>query len=116
MDPVICFFLCLGVAAWLWQNAGRSRAMVMRISRNICRELDYQHLDQTVVLKKLRIGFKHKAFVAYRTYAFEYSVRGHDRLRGEIVLCNAAPQWIRLHDPNGTIYLDLDKFGHVRQG
>lgn len=113
MDPVISFFLFLGVCAWLWQNAGRSHAKVMRISRKICQELSYQHLDQTVVLDKVRLGVKHKALVAYRTYTFEYSVRGHDRQRGEVVLCNGTPQWIRLHDSNGAIYFNLDKFGRA---
>ena len=87
--------------------------MVIKISRKICKELSYQHLDQTVILRKVSFGFRDKSLVAYRTYAFEYSVRGHDRHRGEIGLCNNAPQWMRLFDPEGMIHFELDRFGRV---
>lgn len=77
----------LAVAVWAWVDALRAREAALRACRRVCERHELQLLDETVALKRLRLGRGTDGRVRLRRhYGFEYSERGDERRQGEAVL------------------------------
>lgn len=77
--------LLLVVAYWL--NAMQAKELARREGRRRCQTLDLVFLDDTVVLKKLRLVRNTLGqLVLRREYQFEFSSDGSRRYRGDITL------------------------------
>jgi hypothetical protein len=80
------FLLSIGVLVWAWMDALNAREHAIRHGQALCREAGVQLLDQTVSLKRLRIGRRDGLPTLLRRYAFEVSLDGSDRHRGHLDL------------------------------
>ena len=78
--------LAIATAAWAWMDALRARKQAVRHGHQLCREADVQLLDQTVSLKRLRLGLRDGLPAFVRRYGFEVSLDGSDRHRGHLDL------------------------------
>lgn len=58
----------------------------IRAGRDLCREAGVQLLDQTVSLKRVRVGRRDGLPTLLRRYGFEISLDGSDRHRGHLDL------------------------------
>lgn len=82
------FFLCLAVGGiWLWLDSLRAREVAVQAAESGCAEEGVQFLDQTVVIRRLRLGRDEEGRLRLqRTYGFEYSDTGNNRRPGTITL------------------------------
>lgn len=78
--------LCVAVAIWAWMDALDAREHAIRAGHALCREAGVQLLDQTVSLKRVRIGRRDGLPTFLRRYGFEISLDGSDRHRGHLDL------------------------------
>lgn len=103
----ILLLFALAAVVWGWQTLSRLRERALRQAKALCAELPAQCLDESVVLTRLRPRglFRGEQRLECR-YAFEFSVIGHDRHRGELMLSGGRLEWARLEHPDGTLYLN----------
>ena len=89
--------LLLGLVAWLWVDTLRARELAMNVSRQACRSVGVQLLDETVSLRRLDVG-RHQGggLRLRRVYEFEYSTDGRDRRAGSVTLLGRHVQTIYL--------------------
>lgn len=88
-DLVILTVAALGlaIAYKLWQLALDAREAANRIARDTCSRAVVQFLDDTVAFAGFRIKRKSSGRISIlRTYTFDYTSDGFERLQGFIVL------------------------------
>ena len=74
-------------AALFWLDSMRAREAALDAGRRVCAAEAVQFLDWTVAVKKMRLMRADDGRLRIqRTYEFEYSVTGNDRLKGAITL------------------------------
>ncbi len=78
--------LLIALAAWAWIDALRARELAIHHGRELCRKAGVQMLDQTVSLRRVRLGRRNGLPTLVRRYAFEVSLSGSDRHRGHLDL------------------------------
>ena len=78
--------LAVAVAVWAWMDAISAHEHAIRAGRELCREAGVQLLDQTVSLKRVRVGRRDGLPTFLRRYGFEISLNGADRHRGHLDL------------------------------
>ena len=78
--------LAIAVLVWVWLDALNARECAIRAGRELCRDAGVQLLDQTVSLKRVRIGRRDGLPTFLRRYGFEVSLDGRDRHRGHLDL------------------------------
>lgn len=97
-----------GLAFGLWSWATHARDRVDLVSREVCRELALQRLDDTVTFERLRVHRDGNGrFACERLFAFEFTVNGADRHLGRVCLRGDRPLWAHLEHPDGAIHIDL---------
>lgn len=80
--------LLLAVAIVFWFDTARAREQVCAAVRRHCRERGLTLLDDTVVMKSLRLRRDMRGRVRFaRRYHFEFSSDGAERYRGRVSLC-----------------------------
>lgn len=99
----ILLLILLALLIYIWYETFRLREYVLIKCRQVCRESNLQLLDQTIALasisvKKLSGGSMH----LYRSYGFEYSINGTERLRGYVDMLGRSILAVRLEDAEGT--------------
>lgn len=86
----------LAVTVWAWVDALRAREAALRACRRTCERHGLQLLDETVALRRLRLGRSADGRVRLRRhYGFEYSERGDERRQGEAVLLGRRIESVR---------------------
>lgn len=84
MDLALPALLLLGVGL-LWHSALGAREAARRHARRLCAAANLQLLDETVSLERMRPQRDDRGGWSWRrTYAFEVSSTGSDRLRGSL--------------------------------
>lgn len=72
---------------WFWVDSMRAREAAVDAGRRACAAEQVQLLDWTVALKQIRIGRDGNGRVQLRrSYEFEYSDNGDNRLKGGLTL------------------------------
>lgn len=99
--------LALGAGAglWSWSTSGRER--VLALVAETCAELGLQRLDDSVVLRGLRLLRTSGGWRVGRIYRFEFTLDGRARHVGDVGLAGDSPAWIRVGHPQGDIHIDL---------
>ena len=92
---------------WLWYWSFRAHERVLAISREVCRDLNLQRLDDTVALRRIMVAIKGGRVTIRRAYSFDFSTTGEDRRRAEICIDGADLQWVRVDHPDGPILIDV---------
>lgn len=105
----ILTLLALGLLAWFWADSLRAREHALRVCRKACAQIDAQLLDETVALRRLSIGRNTQGHAVWRrTYNFEYSLDGTERLCGSVVLRGGAVETVAIRSPEGGTQLEQD--------
>ena len=87
----------LGAGIFLWLDSLRVRERAVEAGRSACERHALQFLDDTVSFTKLRLARDEEGQVAIaRTYTFEFSDTGNNRLHGAIVMLGARLQDLQL--------------------
>ncbi len=82
---------------WVWQNNRRYKDRALLRARRYCEELDVRLLDDTVVLKQMRLRRNRSGhWVWARRYVFDFSADGPRRYQGEVLMLGAHIERIQL--------------------
>jgi hypothetical protein len=75
------------LAAWFWMDSMRAREAALDAGRRACAAENVQFLDWTVAMRKMGLARDDEGRLRVRrTYEFEYSDTGDNRLKGGITL------------------------------
>ncbi|KZY28724.1 MULTISPECIES: DUF3301 domain-containing protein [unclassified Oleiphilus] len=92
---VLTLLVCLIV--WYWLKARELKDIALRAAAKHCRELDLSILDQTVVLRSLKLKRGNAGRLQIiREYGFEFSSTGEDRYKGSVKMAGARVQGVKL--------------------
>ncbi len=82
-----------------WSNSLAARELALTAVRNHCRKMGLQLLDDYVALNGIWPKRNAQGRIrAWRSYLFEFSVTGHERYNGKIILLGTTIERIHL-DP-----------------
>lgn len=88
--------LVLGIV-WYWLKARELKERAVRLADRHCESLSLSLLDQTVVLKKLRLVKENNGrYSVYREYQFDFSSTGEDRYKGLVRLLGGRLEGVTL--------------------
>ncbi len=83
----IFLFITAIAAAWFWFDSIGVREKAVNTGRDLADRCDLQLLDETVACTRLRLGRNSRGRVQLmRTYDFEVSANGADRLQCNLVM------------------------------
>lgn len=82
----LAFVAVLALAALWWLAAIDAKELARRQATRLCTESGVQLLDQTVALRAVRVVRTHGGVALRWRYAFEFSVDGVGRERGQLTL------------------------------
>jgi hypothetical protein len=89
--------LFLVAAGWFWMDSLQARDAALDAARRACEAENVQLLDWTVAVRKLRFGRDEEGRVRMRrTYEFEFSDTGNNRIGGSLTLLGRQLLAIRL--------------------
>lgn len=113
MRDALWLLLTVGAVGglWYWSSSGRER--VLAVVREVCRDLDLQALDDSVVLRGVRLLWTAGGLRLGRTYRFEFTLDGRARHAGDVGLAGSQLVWVRVGHPQGDIHIDV---GGMRAG
>ena len=95
--PELGALLAVAAAIAFWLDAMRARETAVALARRMCRAEGLLLLDDTVALALLRVRRDHAGRLALlRTYEFEFSDTGNNRLTGSITLLGRDAQTLYL--------------------
>jgi hypothetical protein len=90
----------LVLAGWFWWDGLNKRELAIRAARAVCQQAGVQLLDESVALKKLALGRDERQQARLRrTFAFEYSDTGDNRLPGYVYLLGRRVENVHLIVP-----------------
>jgi len=79
--------LALAAIAWFWLDSLKAREAAVRTAREICRSEGLILLDDTVAIAGLKpVRDDDGNLTLQRSYNFEYSDTGDNRLKGSVVM------------------------------
>jgi hypothetical protein len=79
--------LSLAAIVWLWLDSLKAREAAIRAAREVCSAEGLQLLDFTVAIAGLKLARDgHGRLALQRSYQFEYSDTGNNRLKGSVVM------------------------------
>lgn len=98
MDIVdLLLFVSLAVLGWFWVDSLRALEVARNAGRRACNSAGVQFLDDTVAGIGLALGRDdHGRRALRRTYRFEFSDTGDNRLEGRLTLLGAKVESITL--------------------
>lgn len=103
----LLFALLLIFIVWFWRDSMRARETVLARCHQYCRRYDYQLLDATVAIQRIRPCRGNSGRLALeRKYQFEYSIAGVERHYGHAVILNGIIREIVLEQEDGTRILE----------
>lgn len=84
------------LAAWFWMDTMRAREAALDAGRRACAAENVQFLDWTVAVRKMGLARDEEGRLRIRrTYEFEYSDTGDNRLKGAVTLTGS--QLVAVH-------------------
>jgi hypothetical protein len=89
----ISLLIALVLSACFWFDGIRVREIAVNTGRDLAERCNLQLLDETVACSKLRLGRNRRGHAQLmRTYDFEVSANGSDRLSCQLVLLGSELQ------------------------
>lgn len=77
----------LAAAGWFWFDSLKAREAAVRAAREICDAEGVMLLDDTVAIAAVKLARNEDGHArVQRTYEFEYSDTGDNRLKGSVVM------------------------------
>ncbi len=96
MNNLVIVLFFLAVLAFWWDSLG-AREVARGAGRHACKQHDYQFLDESVSLTKIRLRRDLTGRVRfYRQYLFEFSPSGEERMTGMVILLGRLVQKVEL--------------------
>ncbi len=109
MSATIPALLVLAAAALWWHGWIQALERARVLARNFCHHQQWQFLDQTVSLRQVRVTRGERGLVLIRTWRFEFSADGSQRLSGGLITVGADPLRIWADGPEGRVIQQLGR-------
>jgi hypothetical protein len=107
---ILFALITLTFLVWFWADSMRARERALRVCAKACKEINAQLLDQTVALQRIRIARDRNGRATWlRTYRFEYTLDGAQRLRGSVVMRGRAVETVAIQSLDGATQYEQDK-------
>ena len=85
MELILLIIVCLG--SWFWLDTLTARDKAVVLGQELAEKFNLQLLDETVACTKLRLARNLRGHVQMmRTYEFEVSANGVDRMQCNLIL------------------------------
>ena len=107
---VLFALIALVLIVWFWADSLRTREHALRVCSRACKQINTQLLDETVALRRLSVARNAEGNAVWRrTYRFEYTVDGDQRLRGSVIMRGQNVETIAIQSPDGATQFEEDK-------
>jgi Protein of unknown function (DUF3301) len=104
---ILFALIILTFLVWFWADSMRVRERALLVCANACKEVNAQLLDQTVALRRIRIARDQNGRSAWlRTYRFEYSLDGAQRLRGSVIMRGHLVETVAIQSSDGGTHFE----------
>jgi hypothetical protein len=99
MDTMsLIYMMLLAALGWFWLSSIRVLEVARNAAKQACSKADVQFLDDTVASIGIRVVRNTSGRrVFQRTYRFEYSETGNDRIEGKVVMLGETVESVTLH-------------------
>ena len=102
--------IALALIVWFWADSLRVREHALRACAIACQRINTQLLDETVALRRLGITRNEDGRAVWRrTYRFEYTNDGNQRLRGSVTMNGRIVDTVAIQSPDGATQFEQDK-------
>ena len=102
--------IILALVVWFWAESLRAREHALRACAMACRKINAQLLDETVALRRLSIARDDNGRAVWRrTYRFEYTLDGKQRMRGSVVMRGRSVETVAVQSPDGATQFEQHK-------
>jgi hypothetical protein len=93
----LLLFLSLAALGWFWFDSLRAIEVARKAGKDVCNRAGVQFLDDTVASIALALGHDERGRRALRrTYRFEFSDTGDNRLEGRLTLLGAKVESVEM--------------------
>lgn len=107
---ILLALAALALLVWFWADSMRAREQALRVCAAACRQINTQLLDETVALRRLSVTRDAAGRAAWRrTYRFEYTVDGTQRLRGSVIMRGHRVETLAIQSPDGATQFEQNK-------
>jgi hypothetical protein len=107
---ILLALLSLGLLVWFWADSLRAREHALRACALSCQRINMQLLDETVALRRLGVARNTDGRAVWRrTYRFEYTLDGTQRLRGSVIMRGRSVETVAIQSPDGATQFEQDK-------
>jgi hypothetical protein len=94
---------------WFWVDSLRARERALLACARACRQVNAQLLDSTVALHRIwPVRAPDGGLTWQRSYRFEYSFDGANRLHGSVVLRGRVLEGVAIQRPDGGMQYEQD--------
>lgn len=90
---ILPLFLFFGLIYVIWHNETHAREGANQLALRLCADQEVQLLDQTVARDRTRLVWRARALRIERTYRFEYTSSGEERMTGFFCLSGQHALW-----------------------
>jgi hypothetical protein len=107
---ILLALIALILIVWFWADSLRTREDALRVCARACRQINTQLLDETVALRRLSVARDADGHAVWRrTYRFEYTVDGSQRLRGSVIMRGRNVETLAVQSPDGATQFEQDR-------
>ena len=107
---ILAALITLALLVWFWADSLRAREHALRASALACQRINMQLLDETVALRRLGLARNTDGRTVWRrTYRFEYTHDGTQRLRGSVIIRGRSIETVAIQSPDGATQFEQDK-------
>ncbi|MFU8877963.1 MAG: DUF3301 domain-containing protein [Wenzhouxiangellaceae bacterium] len=107
LSATIPALLVLAALVLWWHGWIQALERARVIAGNFCRKQHWQLLDQTVSLRGIRIARGERGLLLVRSWRFEFSTDGSQRLSGGLITAGVRPLRVWGDGPDGRVIEEL---------
>lgn len=109
----LIILVAMVLLVWFWADSLRARERALRSCARACKEISAQLLDETVALRRLSLARNQNGRAVWRrTYRFEYTLDGGQRLQGSAVLRGRAVESVAIRSLDGSTQFEQNNKLH----
>ncbi len=109
MAELVALFTLIGIA-WFWLDSLGVRERAIAIAKDFCAKENVQFLDGAVAAASLRVRRDIRGRLALaRTYQFEFTDTGNNRLKGTIIMLGSSLETMHLEPFGVSVITDQSR-------
>lgn len=90
------WYIFFAIVTLFWWRTHEIKQIAHRLAKRHCGEMEVQFLDDSVVLRRIRLKYHNGHVSLLRTFQFEFATKGDARYQGEMIFAGFKLQTIEL--------------------